>query len=181
MLRGKRIKYLMYRFPSDKAKRQLWLVALNLTESDITDHTCICSRHFLHGNSSNVPSFDLRRQFASPKENIFRTKCKSIKRSQWASSAFIPILSKRALIVTSPSGSCASSTMAPTPGSTTDNEPMSASAGEQLFSDYSVHKLPSTGESAETNVALLTARVEFVESETKYLRSVSNVQKHSVF
>ena len=171
----------MYRFPSDKAKRQLWLVALNLTESDITDHTRICSRHFLHGNSSNVPSFDLGRWFASPKKISSERSARALKRSQRASSAPIPILSKRALIVTSPSGSCASSTMAPTPGITTDNEPMSASAGEQLFSDYSVHELPSTGESAETNVALLTARVEFLEPETKYLRSVSNVQNIQYF
>ena len=180
-VKGKKDKVSMYRFPSDKAKRQLWLVALNLTESDITDHTRICSRHFLHGNSSNVPSFDLGRRFASPKKISSERSARALKRSQRASSAPIPILSKRALIVTSPSGSCASSTMAPTPGSTTDNEPMSASAGEQLFSDYSVHELPSTGESAETNVALLTARVEFLESETKYLRSVSNVQNIQYF
>ena len=67
-VKRKENKVSMYHFPSDKAKRQLWLVALNLTESDITDHTCICSRHFLHGNSSNVLSFDLGRRFASPKK-----------------------------------------------------------------------------------------------------------------
>lgn len=59
----------MYRFPNskDKVKRQQWLMALNLSEDDITENSRVC-RHFLHGSSSNIPSLDIGRRFASPRK-----------------------------------------------------------------------------------------------------------------
>ena len=46
----------MYRFPSDPAKRQLWLTSLNLNGRDIKEHHRVCSRHFPNGDTSQVPS-----------------------------------------------------------------------------------------------------------------------------
>ena len=106
--KGKGDKASMYRFPADKIRRQQWLVALNLTE-DITEHTCVCSRHFLHGNST-TPVLDLGKRFASPKTiNTERTR-RAMKRV--AQSPSVPTASKRLMF------------SAPTPGSTTDDEPM---------------------------------------------------------
>ena len=58
----------MFRFPANKTKRQKWLEALNLTEAEIGEHSCICSRHFLHGDPSTIPSLDIGKCFASPKK-----------------------------------------------------------------------------------------------------------------
>ena len=53
---------------------------------------------------------------------------------------------------------------------------MSASRGETLLSDYSVHELPSHGENKESDIAL-AARVEYLEAKTKYLRNDLDTQK----
>ena len=47
---------------------------------------------------------------------------------------------------------------------------MSVAKGEPLLSDYSVHELPSQGEESNTATAL-SARVEYLEAETKHLKS----------
>ena len=67
----------------------------------------------------------------------------------------------------------ASSASAPTPGSTTDEDPMLAAIGEPLLSDYSVHELPSQEDDKPSGTAL-AARVEYLEAETKQLRSHIN-------
>ena len=70
-----------------------------------------------------------------------------------------------------PSSSRASSVSAPTPGSTTDEEPMSVSIGEPLLSEYSVHELPLLGGTSEESGTALAARAEYLEAETKHLSS----------
>ena len=57
-----------------------------------------------------------------------------------------------------------------TPGSTTNEEPMSVAIGEPLLSDYSVHELPSQRESG-------TAFAVRVKAKTKHLRTHIDVKK----
>ena len=57
----------MFRFPADESRKEQWLKALGLKASKITKKTRICSRHFLNGDSSQVPSLDTGKRFASPK------------------------------------------------------------------------------------------------------------------
>ena len=159
-IKGKGDKVSMFRLPADNTRRQQWLDALNLTEDDVNEHTRVCSRH---GDPSNTPALDLGKRFASPKKMDMDRSKRAVKRARRS-------LSITSLTVT-PSSSRASSVSAPTPGSTTDEEPMSVSIGEPLLSDYSVHELPSLGGTSEESGTALAARVEYLEAETKHLSS----------
>ena len=148
-VKGKGDQISMFRVPAEKKRRQQWLDTLQLCENDVNEHTRVCSRHFLHGNPSNIPALDLGKRFASPKKVILARSKRAMKRAR----LLFEIPSVK------PSSSCASSASAPTPGSTTDeelghssfsaravsstrrtdDEGMSASIGEPLLSDYSVH------------------------------------------
>ena len=44
---------------SEPIKRQNWLRALNLNDHEIMDHHRICSRHFQHGDVTQIPSLQL--------------------------------------------------------------------------------------------------------------------------
>ena len=59
-------KVSMFHFPSQPSKKETWLRILNLTKHDLREHTCICSRHFLHGDPSNPPSLNIGKKFLSP-------------------------------------------------------------------------------------------------------------------
>ena len=163
----------MFHFLTDERKRKQWLEALNIADGDITEHsrTCICSRHFLDGNPSNPPSLDLGKCFASLKKVSTERGMRAIKRASWS-----PSLSATATKVkhysATPSSSRTSSVSAPTPGSATDEEPMSVSIGEPLMSDYSIHELPlqDFDQQSECSTAL-AARGELLEAETRCLRS----------
>ena len=74
-----------------------------------------------------------------------------------------------------PSSSRASSVTAPTPGSTTDEDPMLA---EPSLSNYNVHELPSQDDGKRPRA--LAARVEYLEAETKQLRSHMTVDGETV-
>ena len=66
--KGKGQEMSMHRFPAaGQAQRQQWLSALNLKE-DINDNSRLCSRHFMYGNVSNLPTLHLGQKFASPKK-----------------------------------------------------------------------------------------------------------------
>ena len=134
----------MFRFPSDKAKKEVWLRSLGLSQADISVNTRICSRHFLNGNSSNIPAPDLGKRFASPKKLHNERSSRAIKRLKQTP---IPLKCKRPAVglETTPSSSRASSVTVQTPGSTTSagNDVLSASAGEQYLTDYNIHELPS--------------------------------------
>ena len=164
-VKGKGDKVSMFRLLADKTRRQQWLDALNLTEDDVNELTHICSRHFLHGDPCNTPALDLGKRFASPKKMNMDQSRRALKRAGRS-------LSTTSLTVT-PSSSRASSVSAPTPGSTTDEEPMSVAIGEPLLS---VHELPSQGDNEESGTAL-AARVEYLEAETKHLRSRIDAKK----
>ena len=55
-------------------------------------------------------------------------------------------------------------------------EPLTASIGEQLFSDYSVHELPDENVRDGTNLTL-SARVDALEAETRQLKAAQASQK----
>ena len=159
----------MFRIPADKTRRQQWLKAANVTENDVNEHTRICSRHFFHGDPSNTPALDLGKRFCSPKKmHLDRSKRAQMRARRLASTTVTP------------SSSRASSITAPTLGSTTDEEPMSVAIEEPLLSDYSVHELPSQEDGNESCTAS-AARVEYLEAETKYLRSHINAKKPPFF
>jgi hypothetical protein len=71
----------MFRLPADKKRRQQWLDALDLTEDEVNEHTCICSRHFVHGDPSNTPALDLGKRFASPKKVHLERSRRALKRA----------------------------------------------------------------------------------------------------
>lgn len=105
-------KVSMFRFPADKEKRQKWLEALNLTEAEIGEHSRICSRHFLHGDPSNVPSLDIGKRFASPKKISTDRGMRALKRATRSPSlSFTTTKPKRS---STPSSSRASSVAATT-------------------------------------------------------------------
>ena len=55
----------MHQLPADLKRRELWLKALQLTESDATQYSRICSHRFLNGDPSQV---DIGKRFASPRK-----------------------------------------------------------------------------------------------------------------
>lgn len=176
----------LFRFPADQSRREQWLKALGLKASDITKNSRICSRHFLNGDSAQVPSLDIGKRFASPK----KLHSKRSSRSASISPSPVPSIKRRALSMSSsPQISPSSSTVdiSEADNSDADQESLIASIGEPLLTDYVVHELPdvedtytlSFSEKEVLNRALL-ARVEFLEAENQKLKdSASTTQpKH---
>ena len=63
-------KVSMFQFPSDKVKREQWLEALCLREDDITESSCICSRYFFSGDSSNLMPYSLHYYLATDDDSL---------------------------------------------------------------------------------------------------------------
>ena len=61
----------MHRFPANPERRQQWCQALHVQEKDLPKHARLCSRHFLDGDTSNLPSLSVGKGFASPKKFPF--------------------------------------------------------------------------------------------------------------
>ena len=55
---------------SEPAKRKRWLLALDLSESDLADHHRICSKHFPNGDSSFTPLLHLGKKVSVTKEGL---------------------------------------------------------------------------------------------------------------
>ena len=60
----------LHRFPSksNAAKRRQWLKSLKLTENDVSDHSCVCIRHFPNHDPTQIPTLALGKKFRSPKK-----------------------------------------------------------------------------------------------------------------
>ena len=129
----------MFRFPSDPDRKKLWLEAIGMTEDDITMHSRICSLHFWNGDPHQVPSLCLGNRFISPKKKGTARAKRAEKRSR--------------LSFSSPELSCVQPvqrkvrTSTPATSELSDDTALSASIGEPLLSDYSVHELPGVSES----------------------------------
>lgn len=67
-VKGKGGTVSMHRFPAEQTKRQEWLRVLGLTDDDVTNHSRICSRHFLFGDTRIPLSLGIGRRFSSPKK-----------------------------------------------------------------------------------------------------------------
>ena len=166
----------MHQFPADALKYQKWLVALKLSEDDITAYSRVCSKHFLHGDSTNVPSLHIGRHFSSPKksetDHAKRAQIRASRSPSFSSPLLFRPVRKRS------STTPLSSSSVHTPGeSTTEDEPMCVSVGEPLLSDYHVHELPlSSSSESKPSQTTLAARVEYLEAETKYLKSQGDVK-----
>ena len=63
LTKGKEKEISMFQFPSNETKCQSWLAASNMNPSEISEHSRVCSSHFLNGDSSNPPSLNLGRKF----------------------------------------------------------------------------------------------------------------------
>ena len=55
----------LHRFPKKHELRAQWLSSLSLTESDVTEHSRVCSMHFRDGNPSNIPSHSIGVKFGA--------------------------------------------------------------------------------------------------------------------
>ena len=157
----------MHRFPANESKRNLWLKELGLSLSDIGPVSRVCSRHFLNGDTSNIPSYNIGKKFASPKKLHLQRSARALKRSKVSSSSYSKIKRRPKCSTPSSHDSNADSTIglrSTTPAESSDIlSPLSVSAGEQYFTDYSVHELPSLDDSdrPESEVAV-KARTEFL-------------------
>ena len=55
-----------HRFPTDLARRGVWLNVFGLSQSDIKSYSRVCSRHFPNGDVKKDPQIMLGKRFASP-------------------------------------------------------------------------------------------------------------------
>ena len=160
--------------------------AVGLTEDDIKEHSRICSRHFLHGNTANPPSLALGKRFASPKKLHIGRGERAMKRQ--LTSALQPPAAKRSILTSPGSSSSTSRPVTPALSETTDesdrvSEALSATIGEPLLSDYSVHELPDHGEASSDIVVdvALTSRIEALEIENRLLKEELSTRKVTYF
>ena len=178
-------------FPADQVRREQWLKAIGLKANDVKENSRICSRHFLNGDSTQVPSLDIGKHFASPKK--LQSKRHARSRSNSVSPSSVPSRKRRMLSMsTSPHLSpCNSSADVSDVNdkSHSDQESLIASIGEPLLSDYGVHELPDVEDTSYTlsfskkevvNRALL-ARIEFLEAENQKLKDCCDVAQPKHF
>ena len=185
-----------HRFPSEKTRRQRWLEAFKLDESQLRPQSRVCSRHFPNGDSKKDPLVTLGKRFASP----VKPKHPRTKRAKARYDAKQLAELKRSV---SPALSQSSRSITPSESVLSLDSQVkafTASVGEQLETDYYVHELPSdsgdgecdTGsasasllkepsdDTAEVTVrTALLARIEVLEAENHSLRSnVASPQQH---
>ena len=168
--KGKSKDVSMHRFPADALKREQWLKAVGLQETDIFEHTRICNRHFLNGDVTQLPSLELGKRFSSPKKRGTERGKRANKVRIPHSLLALPPVKRRAL---TPSSSCSSRAGTPETGSESVETPLSASVGEPLCSDYRVFELPGEKESSGDVVinTALVARIEVLEAENQKLKA----------
>lgn len=196
--RGKDPNVSFHRFPTDPARREVWLRVFQLEQSQVKAHFRVCSRHFPAGDAKKAPQLNLGKRFASPmKKSTSRAKRA---KTREASKEFLelqtPSPSSSRSATPAPVTLCTSSSISATPDA---SEPaLRVAVGEQLETDYQVHELPSdsseytsepllqptpASQSTEVvvNTALLT-RVEALEAENhrlnKQLKEVTSKQQH---
>ena len=177
----------MFRIPADPHRKKLWLEALGLVEEELKEHYRVCSKHFLHSDSSNIPSLNLGKRFSSPKKDTARKE--RAKKRALVSPVPAPGSSKAHCSrsqSTPVSSSRESSVTRHTPLSTTqstDEESMVVSVGEPLLSDssYSVHELPYEKEPEQESIVPLRARIEFMEAERSHESTIESMPSSARF
>ena len=177
-------KVSMFRIPAEPNRRKQWLDVLSIDEADVHSHTRVCSRHFLHGDSSNLPSLNLGKCFASPKKKDTARGIRAQKRALMSPSITPPPSGKRVCSQATPSSSRGSSVVGQTPCSTDVEDPLCVSIGEPLLSDssYSVHELPSEQEDqVHVSKVALKAKIEVLEAESSQSQYYRNVTTSPYF
>ena len=174
-IKGKDSTRSMHRFPANKERRQEWLRALNMSSEDISDHTQVCSKHFLYGDISSIPSLDIGARFCSPKKPSERSRRREKR-------GILPPPVKKKCLQSTPRSSVSSTPAPEFDVSSTDDDRSSslfATIGEPFLSDYQVHELPGSSEpDASSNDvvidAALSARIEVLEAEVTHLSAAPN-------
>ena len=153
----------MHRFPADLSRRVQRLDAIGLGEGDLQEHSRICSRHFLNGDTSTLPSLTIGKRFASPKKLLDRGK-RALKRRS-LSPLFQPPPVKRPSL-TSPCSSSHSVTPISVQSDVTEE---SDTASDAFCLSTSTSDTMFDLSSGGSNVAL-TARIEALEAEVQHLK-----------
>ena len=92
-----------HRFPSDLAKRSLWVRVFELDTEAVKPHHRVCSRHFFNGDPKNGPQPHIGRRFASPvKKGSDRSTIGPLEDSKFGSykSYSLPVVRKVMALVT---------------------------------------------------------------------------------
>ena len=58
----------MYHFPASSERRQQWCQILQVQEKGLSKDARICSRHFVDGGISTLPTLSIGKRFAFPKK-----------------------------------------------------------------------------------------------------------------
>ena len=185
-----------HRFPTDPARRSLWVRVFELDPEAVKPHHRVCSRHFLNGDTKNGPQPHIRRRFASPIKKrsdrssraIGRQQVRRIQELAQELQSASSLASRYASANSSSSSALTSTSTLPqlpavhgTESITTEVEPMTVSIGEQLIDNYQVTELPDDGCSTATSSSqqhlvgtALLARIEFLEAQLENLKSTDH-------
>ena len=166
----------LHRFPANETRRAAWLCVFQLQVSEVKSYTRVCCRHFPRGDITQDPQTGLGKRFASPKKKgtprAKRAKTREVTK-HWSS-----------LLETSAGHSRSATPLSksPTPIPGASEPLLTASIGEPLESEYSVHELPTDSSETSTSQAVsqgsaqvlvnkaLLAQVEFLQSENRRLK-----------
>lgn len=176
-----------HRFPTNPAKRSLWVRVFELDPEAVKPHHRVCSRHFLNGDPKNDPQPHIGMRFASPIKKgsdrstraIGRQHVRRIQELQSASSPAANSVSAGNSL-SSPALTSTSGLPQPTVAEQTTTEvvPMIVSVGEQLMDNYQVTELPDDGSTTVTSSShqhlvetALLARIEFLEAQLEKLQN----------
>ena len=180
-----------HRFPTDPARRSLWVRVFELDPEAVKPHHRVCSRHFFNGDPKNGPQPHIGRRFASPIKKGSDRSARAIGRQQVRR---IQELQSDSSSASYGSGNSSTSTSSlpqlpavhGAESTTIEVEPMTVSVGEQLIDNYQVTELPDDGCSTPTcssqqhlvETALL-ARIEFLEAQLEKLKSTYHKKSQS--
>ena len=180
-----------HRFPSNQARRQVWLRVFQLTNEQLKDHDRVCSRHFPGADSKKDPQMNLGKRFASPKKrNVPRAKRAKRREVSKQLSGLWQIPSADSSRSSTPAPVATPITLTSLQSAADQGRMLTACIGEQLLGNYQVHELPSDstddtsdylpqshhslpetskGSELVVNTALL-ARIEALEAENQHLK-----------
>ena len=183
-----------HRFPSDLAKRSLWVRVFELDPEAVKPHHRVCSRHFFNGDPKNGPQPHIGRRFASPVKKGSDRSARAIERQQVRKLQELQSASTKSYGSGYSSSSSASTNTSSFPqlstgddGESTTNEPelMTVSVGEQLIDNYQVTELPDDGSTTATSSSqqhlvetALLARIEFLEAQLGKLQNNDKSTDH---
>ena len=128
-----------HRFPSAPERRLTWLRTFGMEEHELRAQSRVCSRHFPDGDTKRDSSLALGKRFASPvkisEPRAKRAKSRDVNKTLFTLRASAP----------HPGSSSGSGSLTPVETSVLATSLFTASFGEQLDTNYTVHELPCPG------------------------------------